>query len=56
MYQYTVEKELKRTYFVFTILGMFLLPKVLYTAKECKKVCSNYKRTYVNINKHSNIK
>ena len=56
IYQYAAEKILKRTYFVFAILGVFLLPKVLYAAQECERVWSNYKRLYVNINKHSNFK
>ena len=42
--------------FAFEILGMFLLPKVLYAAQENTRVWPNYKRSYVNIKKHSNIR
>ena len=56
IYQYTAENILEKTYFVFAILGMFLLPKVLYATQECKRVWPNYKRSYININKHSHIR
>ena len=55
IYKYTAEKTPKRTYFLFTVLDILLLPKMLYAAQECKRVWPNYKRSYVNINKHSNI-
>ena len=35
---YTDENKLKRRHFVFAVLGVFLLPKVLYSAQECKRV------------------
>ena len=52
----TAKGILKKTYFLFTILGVCLPLKVLYTTQEYEKVCPNYERSYVNINKHSNIK
>ena len=54
--QTITEKILKRTYFLFAILGVFLLLKVLHATRECKRMWKNYKRSYVNINKHSNMK
>ena len=49
-------KKLKKTYFVFAVLYVFLLPKALCATQECKRLWQNYKRSYVNINKHSNVK
>ena len=35
IYEDNAEKTLKKTYFVFAILDVCLLPKVLYAAQEC---------------------
>ena len=32
------------------------MPKVLYAAQECKRVLANYRKSYLNTNKHSKIK
>ena len=56
IFQNITDKLVKITYFVFTIFFVFLLPKVFYAAQECKRMWKNYKESYVNINKHSNIK
>lgn len=42
--------------FAFAIFGECLLPKMLYATQECTRVLQNYERSYVNINKHYNIK
>ena len=52
IFQNITDKLVKITYFVFTIFFVFLLPKVLYAAQECKRMWKIYKRSYVNINKH----
>ena len=49
--QNIIDKLEKITYFVFTIFFVFLLPKVLDAAQECKRMWKIYKRSYVSINK-----